>query len=249
MKNLKAALKLVSLAAIATASLAVSAQAADLPTRKAPPSLYTPAPAYNWGGAYVGINGGYGFGQQDPLAIITSKFDHASFDINGGAFGGTAGLQIQQGHVVLGVEGDIDWADISGSRKFVPTIGGAPQPFQLTVKTNIDWMSTGRVRYGYAMDNWLFYGTAGVALMGNQPRAGSITSTGAGAVLSCAAVSLPNCDSSTVSAGFAFGTGIEYGFSPNWSAKAEYMYIAQIQNANTQNLSLIRVGLNYRFGG
>lgn len=249
MKTFKTGLQLVSLAAIATAALAVSAQAADLPTRKAPPSLYTPAPVYNWGGAYVGVNGGYGFGQQNPLAVITNRFDNASFDINGGVVGGTAGLQLQQGHVVLGVEGDIDWAGISGSRTFVPTIGGAVQPFQLTLKTEIDWVSTGRVRYGYAMDNWLFYGTAGVALMGIQPHTGNITNTRNGVILSCADAALPNCNASDIAGGFAFGTGIEYGFSPNWSAKAEYLYIAQLQGANTQNLNLFRVGVNYRFGG
>jgi hypothetical protein len=47
------------------------ASAADLPVRTAPaPYIPVGPPIYNWGGLYVGINGGYGFGQSqwsDPL--------------------------------------------------------------------------------------------------------------------------------------------------------------------------------------
>jgi outer membrane immunogenic protein len=241
----------VCLAALVAISFGVgSAAAADLPTRKEAPSFLTPTPVYSWGGAYIGINGGYGFGNQNPLAVITSRFDNASFNINGGAFGITSGMQIQQGHVVLGVESDLDWANVKGSRSFTPTIAGVAQPFALTLNSQIDWMSTGRVRYGYAQDNWLFFGTAGLALMGSKPHINSITDRN-GVVLNCAnvAVNIPNCSTSGVAGGLAFGGGIEYGFTPNWSAKAEYLYIAQLQGANTQNLNLFRVGLNYRFGG
>ena len=47
-----------------------------------------------------------------------------SESISGGVFGGTIGAQIQQGHVVLGLEADLDWANIKGSGTFMPTIGG-----------------------------------------------------------------------------------------------------------------------------
>ena len=95
-----------------------SAQAADLPM--AP--VYQPAAApvvvrqvYNWTGFYVGVNGGCGWGSQDPLNIITDRFDRFSHGISGGAFGGTVGAQIQASHVVMGLEADLDWADITGS--------------------------------------------------------------------------------------------------------------------------------------
>jgi hypothetical protein len=40
------------------------ALAADLPVPAAPrPAYYRVATVYDWGGAYFGINGGYGFGQ------------------------------------------------------------------------------------------------------------------------------------------------------------------------------------------
>ena len=121
--------KLLLSFAIATAIVTtwVSARAADLPS--AP--VYQPAAApvvvqrvYNWTGFYLGVNGGYGWGSQDPLNIITNRFDSFSTGIAGGAFGGTLGAQIQAGHVVMGLEADLDWADISGSSFDTPTVGG-----------------------------------------------------------------------------------------------------------------------------
>jgi outer membrane immunogenic protein len=70
--------------ALAT-TIAGSAAAAELPAT--PPPVLT----YNWTGIYLGINGGGGFGQQDPFNIVTSRFDHASIGLSGGTVGGTAG--------------------------------------------------------------------------------------------------------------------------------------------------------------
>ena len=68
------------------------------PEYKAPP----PPAAYNGRASTFGVNGGYGWGQQDPLNIITDRFDRFSTSLSGGVFGGTAGAQIQVAHVVLG---------------------------------------------------------------------------------------------------------------------------------------------------
>jgi outer membrane immunogenic protein len=51
--------------------------AADLPSPPMQPA-YAPAAvalAYNWTGFYVGVNGGYGWGNQDPFNIVTNRFD------------------------------------------------------------------------------------------------------------------------------------------------------------------------------
>ena len=108
-------MKRILLATLATAALsAVSAFAADLPSRPNPAPLLSPAPVYSWTGIYGGLNGGYGWGSQDPLNLITNRFDGSSVGFNGGVFGGTAGAQIQSGHVVIGFEADIDWAGMKG---------------------------------------------------------------------------------------------------------------------------------------
>ena len=72
-------------------------------------------PVYNWTGIYLGINGGYTFGKQDPLSLISNNYSAFDYNANGWLFGGTFGAQIQSGHVVIGIEGDIDWTNIKGS--------------------------------------------------------------------------------------------------------------------------------------
>ena len=77
--------------AVVTACVAtcVAAQAADLPM---PPAYQPPpmvVPVYNWTGFYVGVNGGYGWGNQDPFNLLTNRFDQFSVPFSGGMFGGT----------------------------------------------------------------------------------------------------------------------------------------------------------------
>jgi len=241
--------KLLTAITIATASFAalVSAQAADLPmapTYQPPPAPVVVRQVYNWTGFYVGVNGGYGSGKQDPLNIITNRFDNLSTNISGGAFGGTFGAQIQAGHVVMGLEADIDWASITGSSVINPTAGGmvvsALGPFNS--KTLIDWESTARVRVGYANDNWLFYGTGGLALLGAKT---TLTTLGGTAV--CGGV-FAGCTPTSRQAGLALGAGLEYGITPELSAKLEYLYITAA-SLEVSSHGEIRAGLNYRFGG
>ncbi len=103
---------LPSAAALALAGAVGTASAADL-ARRPPPPPPTKAPfvvpAYNWTGAYIGINAGYGFGR--------SKWDGlpASFDVKGGMAGGQLGYNWQFGQFVYGVEGDGDWSDLRGT--------------------------------------------------------------------------------------------------------------------------------------
>jgi outer membrane immunogenic protein len=53
----------LAIAAISAALLfaASRASAADLPVRPGPPAYYPVAAVYDWGGGYIGINGGYAF--------------------------------------------------------------------------------------------------------------------------------------------------------------------------------------------
>jgi outer membrane immunogenic protein len=225
----------------ALAATSLAAQAADLPAR----TTYSPPPAavpvYNWTGIYLGINGGYGWGRQDPLSLITSQYDKVNTDIGGGMAGGTFGAQIQSGHVVLGVEGDYDWANIKGTTTVVPTILGAPAPFTANLATEIKSVSTVRVRVGYAAQNWLMYGTGGVAVV-----RGETTASLAG--ITCGTVGNLRCSGDTTRVGIAAGGGIEYGFTQNWSAKLEYLWIGAASDRDA-HINTVRGGINYRFGG
>jgi|HubBroStandDraft_2_1064218.scaffolds.fasta_scaffold180649_1 outer membrane immunogenic protein len=134
-----------------------SALAADLPQPAPPPpqapAMYVPtvAPAYNWGGIYLGLNGGYGFGNSDWTGGVVSS---GSFSTSGFVVGGTLGFNYQWSALVLGAETDLDFTDISGN---------GPGSFCQNCQTSNDWLGTTRARIGFAADRVLFYGTAGAA--------------------------------------------------------------------------------------
>ena len=71
------------------------AWAADLPVPAGPvPAYYPVATVYDWGGGYIGINGGYAFGQSDWGADPLNPSGLSStgnFNVNGGLVGGTIG--------------------------------------------------------------------------------------------------------------------------------------------------------------
>jgi outer membrane immunogenic protein len=233
--------KLIVIAALAAIS-AASASAADLPMQsyKSPPVV---AQVYNWTGFYVGVNGGYGWGTQDPLTLFSNRFDRTNFSISGGMFGGTIGAQIQQGYVVLGIEGDLDWANIKGSAISNPTIGGTPIGINLNIVSNTSAVGTARIRAGAAMNNWLFYATGGAAFVKNSANGTSI----AGAACGTLGV-FPNCAASGWRPGLAAGLGAEWGFAQNWSAKLEYLYIATVgSGVSVDYINTVRAGINYRF--
>jgi len=234
--------KLIVGAALAAISSA-SASAADLPMQqpyKSPPVV---AAIYNWTGIYVGVNGGYGWGTQDPLILFSNAFDRSSFNINGGMFGGTVGAQIQQGYVVLGLEGDLDWANIKGSGISNPSILGIGKGITLNIATNTSAIMTARLRTGVAMNNLLLYVTGGVAFDKSSANGTSI----AGFACGTAGV-FTNCSASSWRPGLAAGLGVEYGFAHHWSAKLEYIYIDSLgTGVSTDHIDTIRAGINYRF--
>ena len=217
-------------AALAATSLASSAFASDLPNRRVAPAPYlSPAPAYSWTGFYVGINGGYGFGSFD-----TSRGKQFLGNVSGGLIGGTVGYNYQFNQFVAGLEGDLDYASIDNSKR--PFFGA-------TTKSKLSSIGTIRGRLGFAADRALVYVTGGYA--GGQVKA-SISDT----------VNNVFQSRSDFRSGYALGAGIEYAFTNNISAKAEYIYTSLSSRnyfrfpdkINTGlNTSIVRAGLNYRF--
>jgi outer membrane immunogenic protein len=170
-----------------------------------------------WEGAYIGINGGYGWSN--------SNFTEPQ----GGFGGGQIGYNWQRDRFVFGVEGDFQGGDISG-RAF--------DQFGDTAHSDVNWFSTVRGRLGYASGPFLVYGTGGVAFedVDTHIRIGD--------------VNFRNSDTNT---GYAVGGGLEWAFAPNWSAKAEYLYLGfgdeTLSSGDRINndFQTVRVGLNYKF--
>jgi outer membrane immunogenic protein len=224
MKNL-----LAGCLAVGVLVTAQSAGAADLsvaPLYKAPPAEVSQV--YNWTGFYLGVNGGGGWGHSYWSGNATG------IPLSGGLVGGTAGYNYQMGKAVLGVEGDVDWADLSGTRSTLGCPAGCT--------TSDSWLSTVRGRVGYAFDRFLPYVTGGLAV-------GDIQASTPGFA-----------GSSTTNAGWTVGGGLEVALPGNWSAKAEYLHVdlghfncgINCGTVPTDNVSMrddvFRAGVNYRFG-
>jgi len=144
------------------------ALAADLPPPPGPmpraPATYVPAalPYYNWGGVYIGINGGGSFGTFSPGAAVGG----GSFSTTGFLVGPTVGFNYQTGAFVFGIEGDWDYSSANGS---IPRGAG-------TFKNT--WLATARGRVGYAWDRVLLFATGGGAFENAQIPGSSTTALG-----------------------------------------------------------------------
>jgi outer membrane immunogenic protein len=253
---------LIGIAAIA--SLTTGAFAADLAPRP-----YTKAPAYvdpgyNWTGFYVGGNIGYSWGTSRDTSTLTNAAgtvlftDTVSTNLNGVVGGAQAGYNWQMQNWVWGLEADIQGTGERGTHAFTFTtppiagiaiIPGVTLPFALNQK--IDWFGTFRGRAGVLVSpKVLLYVTGGLAY-------GEVDSNETIAAL-------PGFSSSSTNVGWTVGAGIEGVVGGNWTAKLEYLYVdlgrvsgsfAVPAFAFSSNYSsrvtdnVLRVGLNYKFGG
>ena len=224
--------------AAGTIACVVSAQAADLPARMpaaVAPIAYAP-PVYNWTGFYIGGNIGGGFANSswsDPFGLGTNNFNK-----NGFIGGGQIGYNAQYNWLVVGVEGDFDWAGLKAS---------GTDSFGNSINTDTQWTSTATGRIGAAFDRLLVYGKGGVAFARDRS---SLTDVFGG-----------TASMSQTRTGWTAGAGLEYALDRNWSAKIEYDYLgfgnqtlslatptfpAYATNASL-NVQEVKAGINYRF--
>src|SRR6185295_14473425 len=140
-----------------------------------------------------------------------------------------------------------DWADLSNTR-----ISLFDADFSTRTKTDAIGLFTGQI--GYAWNAALFYVKGGAAVTSNRF---SILDTLTGIELASA---------SETRWGGVVGVGFEYGFAPNWSVGLEYDHLfmgdannsfsglspvnaAFVNNRISQDVDLVTLRINYRFGG
>lgn len=184
----------------------------------------------NWAGFYVGIQGGYGWGD---TAHSIPGFSTPNGDMEGGLFGITWGTNWQRGNWVYGTESDFSFTSIDGD---APS-GCAPG----NCFTDIRNLSTSRARLGYAMDNRLIYVTGGLAY--GTVRAGIHDS---------------GIDDDKTRFGWALGAGLEWAFAPRWSLKVEYLHVDLGDRHHFDaggdrvdvdvTADIARIGVNYNLG-
>lgn len=223
------------------------------------------APVSDWTGFYVGIHGGYGWGNFDYNGVISADGGPAYADFgkdtdSDGFFAGLqAGFNWQMDSVVLGIEGDISksWIDgndtvrlDAGDLGFLHTRSDA----DVNVDSTLDWFGTLRARAGFlATPDLLIYATGGLAW-------GSVDTD-----VDVTFVNDPNLDlsssDSTNHMGWSLGAGLEYKVSDAMSIKAEYLYIDlgkedvldsdingnPIHVEQDVNVHTVRAGLNFHF--
>jgi outer membrane immunogenic protein len=208
----------------------LSASAADLPARmatKAPAYL----PAFNWTGLYIGLHGGYGWGDVGAAGL--------SIDPKGGFVGGQIGYNWQAAGspFVLGLEIDSAWATLKWEQSV------AFGPLSLSVEDKVNYLGSARVRAGYAWNRALLYATGGLGWAHNEISANAALA-GFGAV----GASVDNTHF-----GYTLGGGLEYAFAGPWSVKLEYLYYglgSKTYGAVDVDLDVqtVKLGVNYRFG-
>lgn len=210
----------LAIGALSMIALSGTANAADLPRRQAMPTKAPAYVAYNWTGAYIGINGGGGWGRADESFGAAGRHD-----IDGGLVGGTLGYNWQAGQAVFGLEGDLDWSNIRGSTACGLT----------SCETKNRWLGTVRGRIGYAFDRFMPYVTGGLAvgdIRHDIDLVGSSTETKAGWTLGGGiegAIAGP------------WTAKLEYLY-------VDFGHGASVAGADTSfHANIVRAGLNYRF--
>jgi outer membrane immunogenic protein len=251
---------LLGMAGLAAVSMAAPASAADLAARpytKSPPPMM--AAIYDWTGFYMGLNGGGGSSHKcwdinnsgailapPVVGIISPAFREGCHDATGGLAGGQLGYRWQAANWVFGVEAQGDWADFRGSNVsvFNPAI---------TNQTKIDAFGLFTGQVGYAWNSFLWYVKGGAAVA-NDSYLGLVTPTNVG------------FDTAHETRwGGTVGTGVEFGFAPNWSVAVEYDHIFMgNHNVNfgvvgtgaftrtdniRQDVDMATVRVNWRWGG
>jgi outer membrane immunogenic protein len=174
-----------------------------------------------------------------PYAPPASYYNWGGFylGLNAGyEWGRVTHSNIEPSGVLGGVQAGYNWQSgnlLLGGETDVQA-SGADDTFA-PYKFSNPWFGTLRGRVGYAMNNILFYGTLGLAY-------GDLSGSFAG------------LDETKTLVGWTGGLGLEVGFTPNWSAKVEYLYmdlgdrafsITGVNNGFQSNM--LRFGVNYHF--
>lgn len=200
---------------------------------------------YRWSGFYAGLNAGYGWG--DNSYTYTSLPETTDFGTDGVLVGGTVGINWQHGRIVVGLEGDLSYSDISGYKN---TSAGpvSTTPCLLPGATEgcsaeVNWLGTLRVRAGLATGKFMPFVTGGLAVGSVEGFADSGACGG------------PVCEYSDTRFGWTIGGGVEVAIREGWTAKFEYLYVdlgepkftAATVQTDRIDFNVIRTGLNYRF--
>jgi outer membrane immunogenic protein len=235
----------------------------------------TSSEPYNWSGFYTGVNMSYGWGSNTKVLITVNEppntgiGDYLGFGNNvypnltpQGLLGGVQlGLDKQLGAWIIGAITDFQATNIraAASGYAVGIIPGAVVPSVQSLSQHLDFLGTLRGRTGWSVDNWLFYGTAGLG----YAQVNSTINFDLSPYANHPAIFQAGSNTQFLM-GWVAGGGVNYGLE-NWVLGIEYLHYdlghasvstspyitnggAAIINAQ-QNVTgdVIRALFNYRF--
>jgi outer membrane immunogenic protein len=205
--------------------------ASAYPLKAPPQAVISP-----WSGAYLGVHGGYGWGQANVVnGEIPAVPAETSNLAPSGGFGGTqTGYNWQFAPSwMFGLESETSYGSLSQN--------GLSSPNGFPVNTKVDWFGSERARLGFlATPGVLLYGTGGLSWAHVK-----FNDTGLG-------TDIGSVDQYRI--GWTGGGGLEWAFTPQWSAKVEYQYsnlgtyqdtFAIAQKTASLTLNTVRVGVDY----
>lgn len=201
------------------------------------PVYYTDA-GFDWNGFYGGLVGAYGAGTVRSAGDVTGSI--TDIPVSGGLLGVTLGGNAQYDSFLLGVEGDVLWAGVSGTAACtaVPAYD---------CNASLEWLGSLRGRVGIVQDSLLIFASGGLAVGGGT---GTITPT------------FPGTTSvfSDTFIGWTAGAGVEMAVTDSVTVKAEYSYsnlgsrtapVGTLGTIQTFTVSpvvhAVKVGANFHF--
>jgi outer membrane immunogenic protein len=219
----------------------------------------------NWTGFYIGAHGGYRWADAQVTSgtyTFTGAGDthpgipgeNGAFDLKSFIGGPHVGFNWQFApNFLVGVESDLDFG--SAKKSIANTFLGTDTDgdgfiFNSNSTIKLGWQGTIRGRLGYVANNWLFYGTGGVAFTKVKWQS------------SWSLVGDDFLGANTVSAeksltGWVVGGGVETMMTPNILVRAEYLAegfkdftvpsgIGQVSTIDLDVIHKFRVGISFK---
>jgi outer membrane immunogenic protein len=235
-------------ATVIAALIAGPALAADLSTKDSRTTAATAA--HVWAGPYIGAHIGYGWIESDHHqtngGMPSTVYGADGKGVLGGA---TVGYNWQFNQIVMGIEAEGGFMDVTGKGR-IPS--STPPHYQaIDVDTGFYGLAAGRV--GFAWDRTLFYGKGGWAFL--EGDVGQ-TTTKPGFVT----------NRSGNLQGFVYGLGAEQALNEHVSLKLEWLHFTldPVTGAQTSitdspvgfvytnhteaDIDTIKLGVSYKFG-
>jgi opacity protein-like surface antigen len=227
----------------------INVRAMSAEFERAVPAYQAPAADYDWTGFYIGAHVDDSWSKTGGSTVNTAS-GAASAAIIADTPNWHGGIQagydyMMPSRVVIGLSADVS----SGGTRVNTASDASGVSANQTVVFDSEAV---RARLGYAVDNFLFYGTGGWAWSNNQYIRTQLTGT-----LHQATAGTDEAVNTYLS-GWTAGAGMAYAFAQSWNVFAEYRYtsygsstialpFSQLSTTSTTGVSEVELGVNYKF--